>query len=52
MAVNALIIGRRYLEGEAYFKVREMSNVKFRNLAIFPLKIKTKHKFSLSINQI
>ena len=39
------------MEG-VYFIVREMDNIKCRNLVIFSFKIKMKHKCSLSINQI
>ena len=42
----------RLLEGGAYFKVREMNNIKCQNFVTFPFKIRMKHKFSLSIIQI
>ena len=38
---------RRFLEGGAYFKVREMNNIQCQNLVIFSFKIRMKHKFSL-----
>ena len=40
------------LEGDAYFKVTEMSNSKHQNLVIFSFKMRMKHRFLLSINQI
>ena len=43
---------RRLTEGGAYFKVREMSNIKYQNLVFFSFKIRTKHNFSRSMNQI
>ena len=36
----------------AYFKVRKMNNIKRQNLVIFSFKIRMKHKFSISINQM
>ena len=47
-----LIRWQHKLKGGAYFKVREMSNIKCQNLVIFSFKIRMTHKFSLSINQI
>ena len=43
---------RFLLEGGACFKVRDMNNIKYQNLVFFFLKIRMKHKFSLSINNI
>ena len=40
------------LEGGIYFKVREMNNTKYQNFVFFFFKIRMKHRFSLSINQI
>ena len=36
--------------GSAYFK--EMNNIKYQNLVTFSFKMRMKHKFSLSINQM
>ena len=48
----AIIRGQRQLEGGAYFKVGKMNSIKCQKLVIFSFKIRIKHKFSLSINQI
>ena len=49
---SALIREWRWLEGGAYFKVKDMNNIKCQNRVIFSFKIKIKHKFSLLLNQI
>ena len=41
---------RRLSQGGAYFKFRETDNINRRDFLIFCFKIRTKHKFSLSIN--
>ena len=44
----ALTRGRRLLEGGAYFKVREMDNIKCQNLFIFSFKIRMKQIFTIN----
>ena len=39
---------RRLLEGGAYFKVREMNNIKCQNPAIFSFKIRMKQIFTIN----
>ena len=38
--------------GGTYFKGRERNNIKCQNLAIFSFKMRMRHKFSLSVNQM
>ena len=40
------------VSGGAYFKVMKMNNIKCQKPVIFSFKIRMKHKFLLSINQI
>ena len=42
----------RYLLNSETVLIRKMKNIKCQNLAIFAFKIRMKHKFSLSINQM
>ena len=44
-----LIRGMRWLEGGAYFEVREMNNIKCQNLVIFSIKIRPNIKFCDSV---
>ena len=44
----ALTRGRHLLEGGAYFKVREMDNIKCQNLFIFSFKIRMKQIFTIN----
>ena len=46
------LLSWRLLEGGAYFKIRETSNIKYQNLVTFSSKIRMKYKFSPSINQM
>ena len=39
-------------EGGAYYKFKETNNIECQNLVIFSFKVRIKHKFSLTINQI
>ena len=47
------LLGAALINGRNLFReVREKTNIKCQNLVIFSFKVRMKHKFSLSINQI